>query len=166
MRITVFLLFLVAVSACTTAPKQAADFAPWQLPEGQPREVVQLLNGRHGEATFSLQVRLSLSEEKMLIAGLDSLGRRAFDILWDENGVRSGKADWVSEELDAVDILKVIVATYWPEDDPIQARVADRARDLEMIYQSTRENAWNETVQIRDPNVDYELTIVSYELAE
>ena len=51
--------------------------------------------------------------------GLDSLGRRAFDILWDETGVRSGKAEWISADLDAVDILKVIVATYWPVDDAL-----------------------------------------------
>ena len=166
MRITAFLLIFIVITACTTTPEQKAEFTPWQLPDGQPREVVQILNGRYGDMPFALQVRLSLTEEKMLIAGLDSLGRRAFDILWDENGVRSGKADWVSEELDAIDILKVIVATYWPEDDPMQARVADRAGQLEMTYQSARENAWNETVQIRDSEADYELTIVSYELAE
>ncbi|MDF2366744.1 DUF3261 domain-containing protein [Sneathiella sp.] len=166
MRIAAFLLILIAMTACTTAPEQEAEFAPWQLPEGQPREVVQILNGRYGDTSFSLQVRMSLTEEKMLIAGLDSLGRRAFDILWDENGVRSGKADWVSEDLDALDILKVIVAAYWPEDDPMQAQVADRAGQLEIIYQSGRVNAWNETVQIRDSETDYEMTIVSYELAE
>lgn len=166
MRIAAFLLILIAVTACTTAPEQEVEFAPWQLPEGQPREVVQILNGRYGDTPFSLQVRMSLTEEKMLIAGLDSLGRRAFDILWDENGVRSGKADWVSEDLDALDILKVIVAAYWPEDDPMQAQVADRAGQLEIIYQSGRANAWNETVQIRDSETDYEMTIVSYELAE
>ena len=95
-----------------------------------------------------------------------SLGRRAFDILWDETGVRSGKADWITGNLDAADILKVIVATYWPEDDPMQEKVADRAEELDITYQGSRENAWNETVQIRDPANDYEMTIISYELTE
>ena len=167
MRVRYFLLlFLIGVTACAAAPEHEADFAPWQLPDGQPREVVQILSGRYGETPFSLQVRMSLTEEKMQIAGLDQLGRRAFDILWDEKGVRTGKAEWVSEDLDAIDILKVIVATYWPENDPMQTRVADRAANLETTYQSVRENAWNETVQIRDPSADYELTIVSYELAQ
>jgi hypothetical protein len=44
--------------------------------------------------------------------------------------------------------------------------VADRTEQLEIMYQSGRKNAWNETVQIRDPEVGYELTIVSYELSE
>ncbi len=162
----ILLLILIGVSACATGSEHAADFAPWHLPGEQPREVVQILNGRYSDNLFSLQVRMSLTEDKMQIAGLDSLGRRAFDILWDENGVRTGKADWVSDDLDAIDILKVIVAAYWPENDPVQARVADRAEQLEITYQSGRENAWNETVQIRDPAADYELTIVSYELAE
>lgn len=166
MRVTVFLLLLIGISSCATAPEDAADFAPWKLPEEQPREVVQVLNGRHSDNSFSLQVRMSLTEEKMQIAGLDSFGRRAFDILWDENGVRAGKADWVSDDLDAIDILKVIVAAYWPENDPMQVRVADRAEQLEITYQSGRKNAWNETVQIRDPAANYELTIVSYELTE
>lgn len=167
MRVRYFLLFfLIGVAACTSGPEREADFAPWQLPDGQPREVVQILNGRYGETPFSLQVRMSLTDEKMQVAGLDQLGRRVFDILWDENGVRTGKAEWVSEDLDAIDILKVIVATYWPENDPMQARVADRAAHLETQYQSGRENAWNETVQIHDPAADYEMTIVSYELAK
>ena len=166
MRVTVFLLLLIGISACATAPEDAADFAPWKLPEEQPREVVQVLNGRHSDNSFSLQVRMSLTEEKMQIAGLDSFGRRAFDILWDENGVRAGKADWVSDDLDAIDILKVIVAAYWAENDPMQVRVADRAEQLEITYQSGRKNAWNETVQIRDPAANYELTIVSSELTE
>ncbi len=165
MRSIIFLLMFL-LAACATG--RSADIAetPWKLPEAQPREVVQILNGNYGDQPFALQIRLSLTEEKLLLVGLDSLGRRAFDILWDEAGVRSGKADWITGNLDAADILKVIVATYWPEDDPMQKKVADRAEDLDITYQGSRENAWNETVQIRDPANDYDMTIISYELTE
>ena len=160
------LLTLIGFTACATDVAQKAEFTPWKLPENQPREVVQILNGHYGDKAFTLQIRLSLTEDKMQVAGLDSLGRRAFDILWDETGIKAVKADWITEELNAVDILKVIVATYWPEDDPMQERVADRAANMEIKYQSGRKNAWNETVEIRDPSIDYEMTIISYELVE
>ncbi len=167
MRIkSLFLLFLFGVTACATETVREADFLPWDLPDGQTREVVQLLDGRYGDKPFTLQIRLSMREDKMLIAGVDPLGRRAFDILWDDAGVRAVKADWISEELNAVDILKVIVATYWPENDPMQEKVRDRAGNLEINYQSRRDNAWNETVQISDSEVGYVMTIVSYELPE
>lgn len=160
------LIAVVGIAGCASNIPRELEFAPWKLPEGEPREVVQILNGHYGEKTFALQVRLSLAEEKMLVTGLDTLGRRAFDIIWSETGVRAVRADWVSEELNAVDILKVIVATYWPADDPMRAYVADRAANLEISYQSGRSNAWNETVEIRDPKSDYEMTIISYELKQ
>lgn len=165
-RCLLVLIAVIGIAGCATESARELDVAPWRLPEGPPREVVQILNGHYGDKAFALQVRLSMSEEKMLVAGLDSLGRRAFDILWDETGVRAGKADWVSEDLNAADILKVIVATYWPEDDPMQAYVMDRAKDLEISYQSKRANAWNETVEIRNPRSGYEMTIISYELKQ
>lgn len=167
MQVRSFLLLLVlGIAGCSTDAARNEDFFPWKLPGEHPREVVQVLNGHYGEQTFALQIRLSMTAEKMQLAGLDALGRRAFDMVWDENGVRAGKADWVSDKLNAVDILKVIVATYWPADDPMQANVADRAKNLQIDFQTSRENAWNETVVIRDPSTDYEMTIISYELGK
>ncbi len=59
----------------------------------------------------------------------------------------------------------MIDATYRSSHDPLQARVADRTASLIITYQTTRENAWNEQVAIRDPKWNYEMTIISYELA-
>ncbi|WP_373084993.1 DUF3261 domain-containing protein [Sneathiella sp.] len=162
----IFLICFLALAGCASNVPGKTEFAPWKLPDNHPREVVQILNGHYGEQDFSLQIRLSLTGERLKLAGVDALGRHAFDILWDTAGVRAGKADWVSDKLNAVDILKVIIATYWPADDPMQAQVADRAANLEITYQTTRENAWNETVVIKDPKTDYEMTIISYELTE
>ncbi|TNE33979.1 MAG: DUF3261 domain-containing protein [Alphaproteobacteria bacterium] len=157
---------MLALSACAGMNREEAEFSPWHLPDDTPHEVVQMLRGHYGEKSFAMQVRLSLTENKMQVAGLDALGRRAFDILWDENGVQSMRADWVPEGLNALDILKVIVAVYWPKDDPMQARVADRTADLAIDYQSDRAHAWNETTEIRDPKSNYEMTIISYELKQ
>lgn len=166
MRLRFFFLSLVLViTSCTAREMEREAFPAWSLP-GQPRDVVQVLTGRYGEQAFQFQVRLSLTTEKMQLVGLNALGQRAFSILWDENGVAVEKADGISDDIKAVDILKVIIATYWPVDHPMQSRVADRTQDLQISYQTSRDNAWNETVEIRDLKSDYEMTIISYGLSQ
>jgi hypothetical protein len=167
MQIRNFILWGVLIlSACSTPGEQySSKLGSWKLP-GPPREVVQLLSGRYNDQTFQFQIRLSLTEDKMQMVGVDSLGRRAFGIVWNETGIVSKKADWMTDDLQAEDILKVIIATYWPEDDPLQEVVSDRTASLQIVYQSDRKNAWTETVEIQDPNSGYEMTITSYELAE
>lgn len=162
-RSLVLLLFF-AVASCASIPDTQLEATPWRLPDDRPREVVQMLHGRYDGQDFVLQARLSLTAERMQMTALDAIGRRTIDILWNEKGVQASRADWVPEALKAVDILEVIIATYWPADDPMQGRVADRAQSLNITYQTTRENAWNEQVQVQDTCWDYEMTIISYEL--
>lgn len=108
-----------------------------------------------------------MSTEQMRMVGLDSLGRRAFEIKWDEQGLTSGRADWASDELQALDILKVVVITYWPVDTELHRQfLEEKGKKLQIVYQTNRENAWNETVQIKDLKDDYEMTIISYEIDE
>jgi len=166
MRVRIFLLCLVfAITACTTPSSERVDFPVWELPD-RPLEVVQVLNGHYGEQDFQFQVRISLGVTKMQMVGIDALGRRAFSLHWDKDGVVAERADGVSENIKAEDILKVIIATYWPADHPLQQFVSDRTDDLKISYQGSRDNAWNETVEIRDPKTDYEMSILSYELTQ
>ncbi|USG62623.1 DUF3261 domain-containing protein [Sneathiella marina] len=165
MRLTVFqLLVFLTLAGCSTAEQRRSDAPGWTLPD-KPREVVQILSGHYGDQNFQLQVRLSMSAEQMRMVGLDSLGRRAFEINWDDQGLTSGRASWVSEELQALDILKVVVVTYWPQDTEVYRQFLDaKEKQLQIKYESSRQNAWNETVQITDPKNDYEMTIISYEI--
>ncbi|MEH6527891.1 MAG: DUF3261 domain-containing protein [Sneathiella sp.] len=159
------LVFLV-VTGCGTADQERSTAASWTLPD-KPREVVQILSGHYGDQNFQLQVRLSMTDEQMQMIGLDSLGRRAFEIKWDEQGLTSGRASWISDKLQALDILKVVITTYWPEDtDQYRQFVGDKEKNLQIAYQTNRRNAWNETVEISDPENDYEMTIISYEIEE
>lgn len=163
---SLFLLsFLWIIPACSTPTEEPSDLVAWQLP-GQPREVIQILNGQYQDQAFQFQVRLSLTEEKMQLVGLDAFGRRAFKIIWGMEGISTLKADWVSGKVKAEDILNVIVAVYWPADDPVRQRVVEHIGELKVSYQSSREEAWNETVEVRDPIHGYGMTITSYELAE
>lgn len=167
MRLIIFsFLFFLTVTGCGTADPTRSDAPSWALPD-KPREVVQILSGHYGDQNFQLQVRLSMSTEQMRMVGLDSLGRRAFEIKWDEQGLTSGRADWASDELQALDILKVVVITYWPVDTELHRQfLEEKGKKLQIVYQTNRENAWNETVQIKDLKDDYEMTIISYEIDE
>ena len=144
--------------------QQQPEFIAWKLPD-RPREVVQMISGRVADKSFQLRARLSLTEEKLLLVGLDALGRRVFDIRWDRSGVIATKAEWVPASLKATDILSLIVAAYWPLDAAIHNHIsADRDKDIQISYQSDRKNAWNETVEIMHPALDYKITIISYPL--
>ncbi|MCR9212220.1 MAG: DUF3261 domain-containing protein [Proteobacteria bacterium] len=166
MRLIFLLPFVVLlVAACATPTKETSDLSAWTLPD-DPREVIQILNGQYQDQAFQFQVRLSLAEEQMQLVGLDALGRRAFKIVWNKEGISTLKADWVSEKVKAEDILNVIVAVFWPEENPVRQRVVEHIGELDVSYQSSREMAWNETVDVRDPVHGYNMTITSYELAE
>ncbi len=166
MRLIFILPFIfLSVAACEAPTKETSDLPVWTLPE-QPREVIQILNGQYQDQAFQFQVRLSLTEEQMQLVGLDAVGRRAFKITWADNGISTLKADWVSEKVKAEDILNVIIAVFWPEEDPVRQRVVEHIGELDVSYQSSREMAWNETVEVRDPVHGYNMTITSYELVE
>jgi hypothetical protein len=158
------LLVCIGVGACAAVQKESVELPPWQLP-GPEREVVQILTGHYGEKNFQLQVRLSMTAEQMQMVGLDSLGRRVFEMKWDAQGLAADKASWVAEELNAVDILKAVVVTYWPIDSEVRSQMmGKKEKRLQIEYQTDQANAWNETVIIKDTEIDYEMTIISYEI--
>jgi Protein of unknown function (DUF3261) len=162
--IVVILIVCLGGIACTTAREESAEFPSWQLP-GPEREVVQILTGHYGETKFQLQVRISMTDDMMQMVGLDSLGRRAFDIKWDAQGLAASRAGWVSDELKAIDILKAVVVTYWPVESKIRTQMmGEKEKRLQIEYQTDLKNAWNETVILKDPEIDYEMTITSYEI--
>ena len=96
------------------APDVAFELPEWKLPS-RPIEAMQLLKVRYGEKTFSLQVRLSLTEDELSLLALDSVGRRAFNLHWSETGIQSGRADWLPTTLKAENVLSDIIMAFWPE---------------------------------------------------
>lgn len=164
--IVVNILVLLLLTGCSSPDQKHREVTSWALPD-KPREVVQLLSGSYGDHKFHLQVRLSMSTEQMRMVGVDTVGRRAFDIKWDDQGLASSRASWVSEELQTLDILKVVVITFWPTDTELHRQFLDESEsNLQITYQSDRQNAWNETVQIADPENGYQMTIISKEIDE
>ncbi len=112
---TIFTCCVVIIfSGCASKFEAKTDeFGGWHLPFAAV-EVTQLLKGRYGGKEFVFQIALSLEEERLSLVGLDAVGRRAFTVKWDKNGLHSEKASWLPDALKAEHILDDLMLAYWP----------------------------------------------------
>jgi len=124
MRAAVLLLTLV-LAACATVPPASdrvlvapgvtlALPAPGEL--GRREDAVQLVTARRDGETFVFECRLSVDGERLLLAGSDSMGRRAMTVTWSRDGIVVERADWLPETLKPENVLADIVLLYWPEE--------------------------------------------------
>lgn len=118
------LLFLSSCAAGSLKDKEPerADIAPdvsFKLPRpsdlGRPVRASQLVTARHDGQTFVLESHLRGSREQFLLIGLDTMGRRAMTIRWNDTGITVDSAPWLPDALRPHNLLLDIVLTYWPE---------------------------------------------------
>ncbi len=132
---------VIALSGCASRfEPETDDFGGWHLPFAAV-EVTQLLKGSYGSKKFAFQIALSLEEERLSLIGIDAVGRRAFTVKWDKNGLHSEKASWLPDALKAEHILDDLMLAYWP----IEAlnRPSDRIVEGQYKRQVTRNGvAW------------------------
>jgi hypothetical protein len=81
----------------------------------------QLITASGYGQTFVLEVNLNATPERVMLVGLDSMGRRAMTITWNDRAVTTQTAPWVPEALRPGSMLADIVVIYWPEDAVRQA---------------------------------------------
>lgn len=122
---TAWIALALTLGGCVAAPVQdtrAPMLAPGRelaLPRpgdlGRKVEAVQLIAGRHGDQTFVFEGHLSVTPEKMLLVGLDTLGRRAMTVTWTDTGVEVETAPWLPPGLRPGSMLADLVVLYWPE---------------------------------------------------
>jgi hypothetical protein len=75
----------------------------------------QLITARAYGQTFVLEVNLNVTPERVMLVGLDSMGRRAMTITWNDKEVTTQTAPWVPDALRPGSMLADIVVIYWPE---------------------------------------------------
>lgn len=119
------LLLLLCACAAPDAAVQRADAPliapgePLALPRpaelGRSVEASQLITASRGGQTFVFEGRLSVTPERFLLAGIDTMGRRAMTVTWTDAGVTAETAPWLPEGLRPGSMLADIVALYWPE---------------------------------------------------
>lgn len=124
-RPTLALLAFSLLAGCTTSPGQPAKVirvapdldlvmpAPASL--GRPVEAAQLVTARYGGQSFVFESRIKATSRDFRFVGVDSFGRRAMTITWNDTGIHSEIAPWLPPQIRPDNILADMVMLYWPE---------------------------------------------------
>jgi len=114
------------IAGCTASVPRSSEsvlVAPGVLLElpspaafGRRADLVQLVTARHGTEVFVFEGRLSVTPDRLVLAGTDLLGRRAMTIDWDGARMDVERAPWLPETLPPENVLADIVLLFWPEE--------------------------------------------------
>lgn len=122
------LALLLLTAACTSATTGSNDTQPFFAPGraltlprpgdlGREVDWLQRITVHHGSDVFAFEGRISVTPERFQLVGLDSLGRRAMTVTWDNSGkVAATRADWLPEQVRPGSMLADIVILYWPRE--------------------------------------------------
>jgi hypothetical protein len=165
-RSTFLPLFLL--SACATPPAPPPDavmVAPGALltlpaPAALGREIeaVQMVSAHHGGEDFTFEGHLSVTRERVLLAGTDGFGQRLMEIRWDGKAVIAQKAAFLPDALRPENILADVMMIYWPDaaiqaglhGAPLGGRVAiERDRDPWNGHAHLANRAWDYEIDVR-----------------
>lgn len=83
---------------------------------GRRTDVAQLVTVNWQDQTFAFEARISITQQQVVIAGIDGMGRRAMTITWNDSGISQHAASWLPRALQPGPMLVDIVVLYWPED--------------------------------------------------
>ena len=118
----------LGLSCCTAAGPNPADSPAGQVtvapgivyclpsPAALERsvEAFQLITVRHGYDTFAFETRISVTPARVLVVGIDMLGRRAMTIEWTGGNLKVEAAPWVPPQLRARNVIADIMMLHWP----------------------------------------------------
>lgn len=135
---------------------------------GRSVDAVQIVTARHRGDTYVFEGRLSVGPDRLLLAGSDTLGRRAMTVRWSGGQIAVERAEWLPDSLRPENILADIVLLYWPEaavrsgltGADLTEREGERAIGNAILV-SWRGDPWNGTAHLRNLAWDYELDVRS-----
>jgi len=163
MRYSPLLLPLVILAGCTketmipavgslAAPAVESQFAPGRtlpLPHpadlGRTVEAVQMLSARYDNQTFVFEGRLSITPERLLLVGIDGMGRRAMTVTWNGRSLAVESAPWLPANVHPGSMLADIVVLYWPE-VAVRKALASAGCELQATAKSRKVRCGNDTV--------------------
>ena len=82
---------------------------------GRTVEATQLVTARYRDRTFVFEGHIAVTPERLLLVGLDAMGRRSLTVTWTADGVAIDAAPWLPDTLRPGNMLADIVMIYWPE---------------------------------------------------
>jgi hypothetical protein len=124
---TVWLGSMLLLEGCATIVPVKVDPSAPMIGPGQrltlPRPAdlgrsilaTQLVTVRAYGQSFVMEMNLSVTPQGATLIGLDSVGRRAITITWNDQGVSAETAPWVPDSLRPGSMLADIIMIYWPE---------------------------------------------------
>ena len=147
---------------------------------GRRVETTQLLTAKYKDEQYSFEGRLSITPDRLVLAGLDGMGRRAMTVTWDGRKMLVERASWLPEAVHPGSILADIVVLYWPEKAVRRAlarsgctlQVTTKMRHvrcgstevLRARYDWATDGKWTGTVQYSNLAWGYDIGVQSQEL--
>lgn len=147
---------------------------------GRRVEAAQLITARRGGDIFVFEGHVSVTPERFMLVGLDTLGRRAMTVTWSDAGVEVETAPWLPEGVHAGAMLADLVVLYWPDAvlrkalapagaeltaDAMSRTVRADGRDLlRATYGWPAGGPWTGTLRYANLAWGYEIEVQSQEL--
>jgi len=148
---------------------------------GRRIQVSQLVTARHGDQTIVFEGHMSSTPDRILLVGLDLIGRRAFTLAWTDAGVALKSAPWLPDGIKPRNMLIDIVLIYWPEES-VRALLAGsgvvlnssrkrrslltNGREIIRIdYRPSQNRVWSGDARYHNIAWGYEIEIRSAEVA-
>jgi len=145
---------------------------------GRTIEATQLVTARYRDQTFVFEGHIAVTPERLLLVGLDTMGRRVLTVTWTAESVAIDAASWLPDTLRPGNMLADIVMIYWPEaavraaltgasletrpDGGRTVRSADGTEVVRIDY-GTSAGAWSGRLQMKNLAWGYDLDIRSEE---
>jgi hypothetical protein len=177
-------LMPLALAGCASQPPGAsamiAPGLPFVTPApgslGRPIDAEQLVTAHYQGETYSFQAHVHVDPEKLLLIGLDPLGRRAMTVTETRDGVTVDVAPWVPAGLKPENILADMAIIYWPEAavrrglaasatlsaaPQHRSIVVDGRPIIEVAYDTAHLPVWDGIVHFRNEAFGYQLDLRS-----
>lgn len=150
------LLFLLA-SCSSPPPPGSVTVAPgvlYALPApaalGREVEAVQMVSARHGTDEFTFEGHLSVTKERVLLAGTDGFGQRLMQINWDGKTISAQKASFLPDTLRPENVLADVMLIYWPNHALLDDKILiERDPDPWNGHAHLTNRAWNYEIDVR-----------------
>jgi Protein of unknown function (DUF3261) len=163
---------LIAPGAAIVLPK------PREM--GRSLEVVQLVTLRFAGQSLSFDARLSITPDRLVLVGIDGMGRRAMTVVWNGETMTVETAPWLPSAVRPSSILSDVVVLFFPIGAVRQALAAagcelaitkrtrvvhcGEADVIQAEYDERSSALWNGKLQYRNLAWGYEVEVSSAEL--
>ena len=98
---------------------------------GRETEVGQLVTVSHGDKAITVEARLSVKRDRVLMVAQDMLGQRLMTVRWDDAGVAVERSPNLPDSVSPQAILADLVAISWPAAAVQRALAGSGARLVE-----------------------------------